>query len=231
MSQIKKKASCVFANLITVKKTGLVFIVVLLLSGCNNHRPVDQTDKKNGAGNPEPKLLSQPEVTTDTLQFIHFEGNFDYWSCVFLDSKKDTVTLVTDTILPSKLKNRLFEVKSFMDTLLQAGDNDSKFSARRMSEFRLLKGKPFVAPITEKQILRDIWDIPEVMSGADQAAIAERPTDEKNYYLVETGTHGEDNFSRFYMFRVYIYPNYEIRVYDPDKDADMSLEQWRKQNQ
>jgi len=224
MSQIRKET-----NLTLGIKTVLVFAVVLLLNACGNNNPVDQNDKKTGLVAPIVKPLARPEFITDTLQFIHFEGNFDYWSCVFLNSQKDTVTLVTDTILSSKLKNRLFEVKSFTDTLLQAGDNDSKFAASRMSEFRLLKGKPFVAPITEKQIVRDVWAIPEVESGADQVVIAERPTDEKNYYLIETGTHGEDNFSRFYMFRVYTYPNYEIRVYDPERNTDISLEQWRKQ--
>jgi len=226
MSKIRKEA-----NLTLGRKTVLVFALALLLNACGNNQPADQTDKKTAQVPPKTKVLPRPEFTTDTLQFIHFEGNFDYWSCVFLNSQKDTVTLVTDTMLSSKLKNRLFEVKSFMDTLLQAGDNDSKFAARRMSEFRLLKGKPFVAPITEKQIVRDVWAIPEVESGADQVVIAELPTDEKNYYLVETGTHGEDNFSRFYMFRVYVYPNYEIRVYDPEKNTDISLEQWRKQSQ
>lgn len=36
------------------------------------------------------------------------------------------------------------------------------------------------------------------------------------------------HFSRFLMFRVYTYPQYEISVYDPAEDADLSLEQWRK---
>jgi hypothetical protein len=134
-------------------------------------------------------IQTKPIVHTDTLQFIHFEGNFDYWSCVFLNNSKDTITLVTDSMIADNFKNRLFEVKWFTDTLVQAGDDDSKFAATRMSHFRPIKGKPFAAPITEEQILMDVRNIPEVQSGAEQVVIAERPSDGKNCYVVETGTH------------------------------------------
>ena len=209
----------------------LVFTFAVLVLSCRNKKaPVTQPQQALAKARTRTQQ-NKPgvAVTTDTLQFIHFEGNFDYWSCVFLDSKKDTIALVTDTMISANYKNRLFRVSYFTDTLYEAGDNDSEFAAKRMSGFKLLNGKPFVKPITEQQVLRDVGNLPEVQSGADQVAIAERPTDEKNYYLVETGTHGENNFSRFYMFRVYIYPNYEIRVYDPEKETDISLAQWRKQ--
>ena len=219
----------IFRKLIT---SIILFFIFAILSCRNKKAPVVIQPQQKPAkltAIKEPNNKPGAPITTDTLQFIHFEGNFDYWSCVFLNSRKDTVALVTDSIIPGRYKNRLFRVSYFTDTLYQAGDNDSKFTARRMSDFKLLIGKPFVKPITEQQVLRDVGNLPEVQSGADQVAIAERPTDEKNYYLVETGTHGEDNFSRFYIFRVYIYPNYEIRVYDPEKETDISLAQWRKQ--
>ncbi|TCD01397.1 hypothetical protein [Pedobacter psychroterrae] len=200
----------------------------LLLAACNGDKAKQQTPTGSQAipVSPNPK----PQIHTDTLQFIHFEGNFDYWSCIFLNSSKDTVTLVTDSMINEKFKNRLFEVKWFKDTLVQAGDNDSKFAANRMSHFRPIKGKPFVAPITEEKILQDIRDLPEVQSGADQVVIAERPADGKNYYLVETGTHGEDNFSRLCMFRVYTYPIYKITVLVAAENTELSLEQWRNLN-
>ena len=209
----------------------LIFTFAVLAVSCKNEKTPRTKPQQKLAKVAIKKPNNKPgaTITTETLQFIHFEGNFDYWSCVFLDSKKDTIVLVTDSMISGRYKNRLFLVSYFTDTLYQAGDNDSKYTARRMSDFKLLKGKPFVKPITEQQVLHDVGNLPEVQSGADQVAIAERPTDEKNYYLVETGTHGEDNFSRFYMFRVYIYPNYEIRVYDPEKETDVSLAQWRKQ--
>lgn len=207
----------------------LLIVSVLFFSSCQNKEAADQsitdtltTTAKKQSNQP------RPAVHTDTLQFIHFEGNFDYWSCVFLNSSKDTVSLVTDTMITDNFKNRLFEVKWFTDTILIAGDNDSKQAANRMSHFKLLNGKPFVAPITEEQILTDVRNIPEVQSGADQVTIAERPTEGKNYYLVETGTHEEDRFSRFHMFRVYIYPIYKITVYDAAENTELSLEQWRK---
>jgi hypothetical protein len=205
---------------------------LFILSSCQNKTAVDQgitdtvtMDVKNQ------KVHPRPPIHTDTLQFIHFEGNFDYWCCVFLNSSKDTIALVTDSMITDNFKNRLFEVKWFTDTLIQAGDNDSKFAANRMSHFRPIKGKPFVPPITEEQILRDVGNIPEVQSGAEQVVIAGKPSEGKSYYLIETGTHGEDNFSRFAMFRVYTYPNYKIMVYDAAENTELSLEQWRKRNQ
>ncbi|WP_256003538.1 hypothetical protein [Pedobacter deserti] len=200
----------------------------LIFSSCGNKKPSGQA-LETASDSVETRQPEKMIVThTDTLQFIHFEGNFDYWYNIFLNASKDTISLVTDSAIDDRFKNTLFEVKWFADTLYEAGDNDSKYTANRMSHFRPLKGKPFVAPITEEQILRDIRNIPEVRSGADQAGIAERPSEGKNYYLVETGSREEDNFSRFMMFRVYIYPHYEIKVYDPAQDTDFSLEAWRK---
>jgi hypothetical protein len=213
-----------------MKQLPLLITVILLLSACKNKKAADQSGQATSVTKNQ-HLQPKSQIHTDTLQFIYFEGNFDYWSCIFLNSSKDTITLVTDSMINDNFKNRLFEVKWFTDTLVQAGDNDSKFAANRMSHFRPIKGKPFVAPITEEQILQDVRNIPEVQSGAEQVVIAERPSDGKNYYLVETGTHGEDNFSRFYMFRVYTYPIYKITVYDAAENTELSVEQWRKLSQ
>ena len=215
-----------------MSKFVLFIVATIFLCSCKNKKPADPGINATSASPAKTQnIKNKPPIHTDTLQFIHFEGNFDYWSCVFLDSSKDTITLVTDSIIDDRFKNQLFEVKWFTDTLYQAGDNDSKYAANRMTHFRPINGKPFVAAISEKQILQDIRNLPEVQAGADQVGIAEKPHDGKNYYLVETGTRGEDNFSRFLMFRVYTYPKYEIRVYNPAEDTDVSLEQWRKREQ
>ena len=208
----------------------IVFIAsLLLLSACKHRKPVDQVTTVTPVVTPmNPNAHPSALISTDTLQFIHFEGNFDYLSCVFLNSSKDTITLVTDSMLTDSFKNRLFEVKWFTDTLVQAGDNDSEFAAKRMLSFKPLKGKPFVAPLTEEQILRGVKNLPEVQTGAEQVTIAEKPSEGKNYYLIETGTHGEDNFSRFLMFRVYTYPIYRITVLDPADGTELSLDEWRK---
>ena len=210
----------------------LITLSSLLFFSCNNKQAA-KGGTQDSAAIATKKVKSNPVVKlhTDTLQFIHFDGNADYWTCVFLNSQKDTITLVTDSVISDGFKNRIVEVKWFTDTLFEAGDNDSKYAADRMSHFRPIKGRPFVAPITEEKILQDIRDLPEVQSGAEQVAIAERPSDGKNYYLVETGTHGEDNFSRFYLFRVYTYPVYKITVLGAAENTELSLEQWRKLNQ
>lgn len=214
-----------------ITKIFLFITTVMLLTACKNKKATEQNIKGPATTTTMQHIKPAAQIHTDTLQFIYFDGNFDYWSCIFLNSSKDTISLVTDSMITHDFKNRLFEVKWFTDTLYQAGDNDSKFAANRMSHFKPIKGKPFVAPITEQQILQDIRNIPEVQTGADQVNIAERPSDEKNYYLVQTGNHEPDHFSRFLMFKVYAYPKYQINIFDAAADTELSLEAWRKQNQ
>ena len=214
-----------------ITKIFLFITTVMLLTACKNKKATEQNEKRPATTTTMQHIKPAAQIHTDTLQFIYFEGNFDYWSCIFLNSSKDTISLVTDSMITYNFKNRLFEVKWFTDTLYQAGDNDSKFAANRMSHFKPIKGKPFVAPITEQQILQDIRNIPEVQTEADVVNIAERPSDEKNYYLVQTGNHLADHFSRFLMFKVYTYPKYQINIYDAAVDTELSLEAWRKQNQ
>lgn len=214
-------------NLLT-KRLGALSIAMLSLFACQNKKDIHS--RKMLPTERAKTAESKPVIHTDTLQFIHFENNFDYWYGIFLNSKMDTISLVTDSVIAAEYKNTLLEVKWYRDTLHEAGDNESKYTAERMSAFRPIKGKPFVTPITEAQILRDVRNLPEVQSGADQVVIAERPSEAKNYYLVETGTRGEDNYSRFMMFRVYTYPSYRIRVYDLSGDVELELEEWRKRN-
>ena len=206
--------------------------MVCLLAACNNKKSspsASQDTTKVKLANQHEK--NAPHLFTDTLQFIHFEGNFDYWYGVFIDARKDTVQLVVNDPVPAKLKNKLVEVKWFTDSLSEAGDNDSKYAAKRLKIIRRVNGALFSAPVTEGKVIGDIKDLPEVKANADQTGIAERPTDEKEYYLVETGTRGEDNFSRLFMFRVYVYPKYQVKFYDPAGDTEMSLDEWRSKKQ
>jgi len=198
----------------------LFIFTVLFLVSCKNKKTVDKSITAS----------AKREVVThtDTLQFISFDGNADYWVSTFLNGKKDTIALVTDSELSDKFRGKLFVVTWFADTLYEAGDDELKYAAKRLSHLKLIKGSPFVAAISEEQIIQDIKNIPEVLANADQVGIAERPSGEKKYYLVETGTRGEDNYSRFLMFRVYTDPRYEIKVYDPESDTDLSLTEWRK---
>lgn len=206
--------------------------LVFSLIACNNKKEVKSADQDTAKSIIAKQVgRKQPLLQMDTLQFIHFEGNFDYWYGAFIDARKDTVQLVVDDTIPAKLKNKLVEVQWFIDTLFEAGDNDSKYAAKRLKTIRQVDGTLFLTPVTEEKVINDVKNLPEVKANADQTGIAERPTDEKEYYLVETGTHGEDNFSRLFMFRVYVYPKYEIRFYDPAGETDISLAEWRSKKQ
>lgn len=211
-----------------MKSFTLFAVAVTVLAACNTK--VSEAPHE-GESITEQPVIAETTLNTDTLQFIHFEDNFDYWYAVFLNSKKDTVNLVTDSIVPAGFKNKLVEVQWFTDTLSEAGDNESKYEAKRMQAFKEITGEPFVAAISESQIIRDVKNIPEVKGGADEVRIVERPANGKNYYLIETGTRGEDNFSRFWTIRVYIYPKYDMRVYDAASETEYTIEEWKKRNE
>src|SRR5687767_9657728 len=92
--------------------------LVFLLIACNNKKEFKSADQDTTKSIVAKK---QPQLHLDTLQFIHFEGNFDYWYGVFIDPNKDTVQLVVNDPIPAKFKNKLIEVKWFTDTLFEAG--------------------------------------------------------------------------------------------------------------
>jgi hypothetical protein len=213
-------------------KLPVLLVVVGMLAACENKKSPAVVRKKS-ATNTDASLVKKPatQIQTDTLQYIHFEGNFDYWYVVGINANKDTVQLVTDRQLPSKFRNKLLEVKWFTDTLTEAVDNEAPYAAKRLKSFRLIGGKLFSLPVTEQMVIKNIADLPEVRANADQVGIAEKPTDDKEYYLVETGTRDEDKFSRLFMFRVYVYPKYEIKYLNPADDTEMSLQEWRSKQQ
>jgi hypothetical protein len=73
-------------------------------------------------------------------------------------------------------------VQWFTDTLFEAGDNDSKYAAKRLKSIHRIDGILFEAPVTEEKIINDVKNLPEVKANADQIGIAERPNDEKEYF-------------------------------------------------
>lgn len=213
-------------------KLPALFLGLCLFTACQHKKPAasDDVDTTIISTTKSPQKV-ETQLNTDTLQYIHFEGNFDYWYAVFINAKKDTVQLVVNDAPPAKFRNKLVQVQWFTDTLTEAGDNEAKYASKRLKNIRLADGKPFLPPVTEQAVIKDIMDLPEVKSNADQAGIAERPTDDKEYYLVETGTHEEDKFSRFQMFRVYVYPKYQIKLYDASTETEMSIDEWRQKQQ
>ncbi|MVN90262.1 hypothetical protein [Mucilaginibacter aquatilis] len=206
--------------------------VIGVLMACNNKKPTTIINKDSTTiSAATTAAVNKPQLHTDTLQYIHFDGNYDYWFAVFIDKQKDTLQLVVDDAPNAKFRNKLVQVTWFTDTLTQAGDNESKYAGKRLKSIHPITGKAFIEPVTEQKVIKDIEALPEVKSNADKVSIAERPTDDREYYLVETGTHNDDNFSRLFMFRVYVYPEYEIKFYDINEEKEMSLDEWRKNKQ
>lgn len=177
---------------------------------------------------PASKHQEPEKEYTDTLQFIHFDGNLDYWYAYFINAKKDTVRLVTDQNFTDKLLGKLVQVKWVTTTLSEAGDNERPYDDKRLTALKEIPGAPFAKPLTEQMALQAVKDLEEVKANADHFGVSEKPTADNRFYQVETSTEAEGHLSRFHTFRVYFYPHYEIRVYNPADDKEISLAEWRK---
>jgi len=209
----------------------LVPLLLFFLAACSSGKNETTQDSTQIATTVKTAVSKQPQPApehTDTLQFIHFDGNTDYWYAYFLNEKKDTVRLVTDQDMTDNLLGKLLQVMWKEDILSEAGDGERPYKDERLISFKPIQGAPFAQPLTEQAALKAIQDLEEVKSNADRVAVSEKPTADKRYYQVETSTEADGHLSRFYTFRVYFYPQYEIKIYDPADDKETSLDEWRK---
>lgn len=205
--------------------------ILVFLAACSSGKKetaIDTTQTTATVKAAESKPSKAVAEHTDTLQFIHFDGNMDYWYAYFINAKKDTIRLVTDQELNDKLLGKLLQVKSKEDNLSEAGDGERPYKDQRLVSFKLIPGQLFAQPLTEQEALNAIKDLEEVKSNADRVGVSEKPTADKRYYQVETSTEADGHLSRFHTFRVYFYPSYQIKVYDPGNEKETNLEEWRK---
>ncbi|SFH04135.1 hypothetical protein [Pedobacter insulae] len=207
-------------------RTKLLLLVCCAALSCQNQpqRTTAKTNTRHAIGK------DLPEMHADTLQFIHFDGNLDYWYAFFLTSQKDTLRLVTDRLLEKDLLNRLLIVRWKPDSLWEAGDDERKYIDKRIISYKEIRGNPFIPAISEEQVLDDIRNLVEVKENAERVWIAKKPNFEYPYYEIETATEGEGTVSRLYSFRAYTYPRYEIKIFNRSNDSELALADWRKIN-
>lgn len=204
--------------------TGFIFFHLLLSACYQVPQPKISTSIR-----PVPPASVKNPGHRDTLQFLNFDGNTDYWYAVFLNREKDTVQLVSDTTLTDQLLGKLTEVDWKTDTLYEAGDDNRPYLAKRLLSFKPVKGKAFTPHLSPRQALETVRQLDVVRSGADKSWISEMPTADNRYYQVETATNADGHNSRFKTFRVYFYPFYEIKVYNDSEDKELSLTEWLRQ--
>jgi hypothetical protein len=210
-----------------------ILIACSIISCSRNSKPTheqlttDTTGTTVKVGPKHKTLLIPSRIITETLQFIQFDGNYDYWYAYFLRANKDTVRLVTDEDFKLSQVGKLMQVKWKTDTLFEAGEGEKKYSDKRLLSYAVIAGMPYVAPVTEQKVLADINSLPEVKASADKVLVTLKPDFNKPYYQVESSVTNEDNNSKLFTFRVYLFPKYEIKVLDFSNETELSLEQWR----
>ncbi|MCL2041512.1 MAG: hypothetical protein FWG84_05660 [Bacteroidales bacterium] len=82
--------------------------------------------------------------------------------------------------------------------------------------------------ITEETITKEILSLPEMQFPNAAVMIVDEPTDAEPYFTVKGGSDMDDHFATSFWFHVYTAPEYEIRIYDVVLDSEMTLEEWRK---
>lgn len=128
--------------------------LLLFLAACSSNQKdekvKDSTTRITATTTTQTKPSKPAPEHTDTLQFIHFDGNGDYWNAFFINARKDTLRLVTDQELTDKLLGKLLQVKWRPDTLTEAGDGERPYEDKRLTDFKEIPGKPFAQPLTEQ---------------------------------------------------------------------------------
>ncbi|MGM9475222.1 hypothetical protein ACS5PU_02285 [Pedobacter sp. GSP4] len=211
-------------------KLPLVLLTGLIMS-CSQSKPQGEEITPDTLSAASPLASGLPvKINTDTLQFIHFDGNGDYWDAYFLNAQKDTVRLVTDREFDLGVRDQLMKVQWKTDTLFSAGEGEAKYMDKRLIGFSPVKGKLFSRPLTENEVVRTVWELPEVKGTADNVWAGSSPTFDRPYYEIGTSTQDEDHSSMFLSFRIYTFPQYRITVVDRANGGETELDAWRKQN-
>jgi|GEM_PF-3645005 len=79
------------------------------------------------------------------------------------------------------------------------------------------------------QITNDILALPEMQFPHAAVMVEDLPSDTEPYYTVKGGSNMDDRFVTSFWFRVYVEPEYEIKIWDIVFDSVLSLEEWRKE--
>ena len=108
--------------------------------------PTSPDTEGEGAGSINFRSTIRPDYSnweigktyTDTLQFLSFEDNYDYWYGVFMTNNGDTISLIYDEEIDDALKNRYFEVEWAIDSLYSAGEDEELYFGERLFSFKVL---------------------------------------------------------------------------------------------
>jgi len=97
--------------------------------------PVSEVTISNSAPVYESKIRGNVvigEIYTDTLTFLSFDGNYDYWFGLFLTEKQDTVYVICDDVIEESNNGKEVVLRWEVDSLYEAGEGDELYYQERV---------------------------------------------------------------------------------------------------
>ncbi len=87
---------------------------------------------------PDYKNWEIGKTYTDTLKFLSYNTDTDYWFGIFLTKKGDKVNLIYDEEIGEEYKNKLLIIKWKIDKFYSAGEEEEMYYAERLISFEIL---------------------------------------------------------------------------------------------
>ena len=79
------------------------------------------------------------KIYTDTLLFLEFDSDYDYWYGYFENSDGKEFTMVYDSIIEPAFNNSILLVEWEIDSMWDVGDDDALYYDERMLSYRVLE--------------------------------------------------------------------------------------------
>lgn len=79
------------------------------------------------------------QIYTDTLTFLSFDSNYDYWFCLFQTRELDTVYMAYNDLVEEVNAGRIFIVQWKVDSLFEAGEGDELYFQERIISYDVIR--------------------------------------------------------------------------------------------
>ncbi len=215
-----------------MKSTVIAILFATVVAGASCQTGSQQQQVKQA----EPVMVTTPDtmaatkpvtkaeaatIHTDTLQFVEFDGNGDYYVATFIDRDGTLTSLYCDNDIDANLSGKLMRVTWQMDTFYAAGVGDTPYQGEQLLTYKILSSGAVRPYKTRAAMEEDVKALPIIKALQEASVYVESyPQTANGYYTVNvtapvapegsTVTYNE----HIYTFRVYQVPGYRIMMVD-----------------
>jgi hypothetical protein len=162
------------------------------------------------------KAVPKP-AHTETLQFVSFDGNGDYYIAYFINSSGDLQSFYYNDVIADSLNGKVMRVQWQMDTFYAAGDGDTPYEGESLLSYEILSQKPFMSYKAPGEIEAIIQALPAVAAlNENSVTISSWPKTAKDCYEVSVYAREPEPGSDVlygklkYIYKVYQQPSFRV---------------------